>query len=146
MKQALRFITAAWVLKLLAVALLFLTSCAGRVETMMYTQETLPAWILAEWENAQDEILALEPPVSHDPRSISAYSYSWVQLEKPFLYTTNTERKMLNGLYNPDTNEIIVCCGYKETVRHEAFHAILHAINDPRWRTCYPYLKPYIRR
>lgn len=146
MKKVIQLLATAWALKALILIIIFLTSCAGRVETMRYTKDTLPSWILDEWRNAQDEILALEPPVSRDPRSISPYRYDWIQLEKPFMYTTDDGRRRLNGLYDGATNEIIICCGYRETVRHEAFHAILDAIGDPRWTMHYPELKPFIGR
>ncbi len=123
-----------------------LSGCAGRSESMVYTPQTLPPWIVEEWENAQDELLEL-PGIElyGDPRSISPHRFHWVQLETPFYHNVKRgqKRELLNGVYDHTSGkrEIIVCCGYKKTVRHEAAHAILHQLGDPRYKVHYPELK-----
>lgn len=128
--------------KLLLIAILFTAGCAVRSETMRYTRDTLPQWILDEWGKAQDEISRLEPPVPSDPHRVSPYAYEWIQLDRQF----HRGDRMLKGYTNFDTNTIIICCGSRETVRHEAWHAILEAVGDYRFPQHYPNLKRFVRR
>lgn len=116
--------------------------CAGRVETMRYTNQTLPDWILKEWANAQDELQKLDPPVTN-AYLVSPYKFEWIQLESPFFHTLDDgTRELLFGVYQHDVRwgkkQIIICCGQKSTVRHEAFHAIMDVVGDDRFETHYP--------
>ena len=122
------------------IVLFALSGCASRSESMVYTPETLPPWIVAEWRNAQDELLSL-PDITGDPRRVSPYHFKWVQLETPFFH--NRDAEILYGVYDHTggKREIIVCCGRKDTVRHEAVHAILHTLGDPRYQIHYPEIK-----
>lgn len=132
------------------IVLFALFGCAGRSESMVYTPDTLPPWIVKEWRNAQDELLML-PDIPGDPRRISPYQFEWVQLEQPFYYTVKQNgqysRERLFGVYDHDTErkQIIVCCGRKKTVRHEAVHAILHVLGDPRYQIHYPEFKEMLK-
>ncbi len=116
--------------------------CAGRIETMRYSNQTLPDWVLEEWANAQDELQKLDPPVT-SAYLVSPYKFEWIQLEKPFFHTLDDgTRQMLFGVYQHDVTwgkkQIIICCGRKSTVRHEAFHAIMRTVGDDRYETHYP--------
>ena len=121
--------------------LLVLSGCAGRVETARYAPGELPSWILEEWRNAQEELLEL-PELTQDPRRFSPYSWEWVQLDRQFWFTgEDGARILVKGLTQPRAGQIIICCGDRETVRHEAFHAILARMRDPRHREHYPELR-----
>jgi len=117
--------------------------CAHRVETMRYTNQTLPDWIIEEWANAQDELQKLDPPVPN-AYFVSPYKFEWIQLEQPFFHTLDDgTRQLLFGVYQHESTwgnkkQIIICCGQKTTVRHEAFHAIMHTVGDDRFETHYP--------
>lgn len=117
--------------------------CAGRVETMRYTDQTLPDWILEEWKNAQDELQKLDPPVEK-AYLVSPYKFEWIQLETPFWHTIDDKgtREILFGVYQNNVTrgrkQIIVCCGRRSTVRHEAFHAIMDVLSDDRFEIHYP--------
>lgn len=118
-------------------------NCAGRAETMRYTDQSLPSWILEEWKTAQDELQKLDPPVSQ-AYLVSPYKFEWVQLEGPFWHTVDDRgtREILFGVYQHEmrgpVKQIIICCGRRSTVRHEAFHAIMHTVGDDRFMTHYP--------
>jgi len=119
--------------------------CAHRVETIRYTNQTLPDWVLEEWTNAQDELQKLDPPVT-SAYHVSPYKFEWIQLEKPFFHTLDDgTRQLLFGVYQHDVmwgkKQIIICCGRQSTVRHEAFHAIMHTVGDDRYKTHYPDFK-----
>lgn len=115
--------------------LLLLSLGAGRAETNRYGSEP-PAWILQEWSAAQEELLTL-PDLKADPRRFPASDWSWVQFESEF----RMAGQRLKGGTNVVTGEIFICCGDRETVRHEAFHAILWKMGDPRYAIHYPELR-----
>lgn len=121
---------------------LLTASCAGRIETMRYTSATIPSWVLEEWSNAQEELLELGN-LPEDPRRFGPYEWNWVQMEKPFTYTDmdTGERSRAGGLTLFVSKQILICCGNREIVRHEAFHAILWKMNDPRYELHYPELR-----
>lgn len=121
---------------------LVLSGCAGRSETMRYTSTTIPPWILKEWSTAQDELLEFDN-LEQDPRRFGPYEWNWIQLKEPFSITVSDarERMVLRGFTMWEAKQIIICCGDRETVRHEAFHAILWRMGDPRYALHYPDLK-----
>lgn len=123
-----------------ALVLLF-SGCVGRTETARYTSTTIPPWILKEWSNAQDELLEL-PDLTQDPRRFGPYEWDWIQLDSPFYFTDETgKRELLRGLTQWKTHQIIICCGDRSVVRHEAFHAILMQMDDTRFMQHYPDLR-----
>ena len=124
--------------RLMLCLLLISSGCASRSESMVYTPDTIPKWILDEWSNAQQELLRL-PNLKSDPRAYHAQDWKWVQLDQEFVHAGGSQ--WLRGVTIFPTREIIVCCGYRETVRHEAFHAILRLMEDPRYPIHYPELK-----
>ena len=130
---------------LMICVLLVTSSCASRIETMRYTSDTIPKWILEEWDVAQYELLQL-PSISADPRRFSPYEWEWIQMEQEFWVTDDDgERKRVLGWTQPSAKQIIICCGDRTVVRHEAFHAILWRMHDPRYKMHYPELKEMLR-
>ncbi|MGH7164046.1 MAG: hypothetical protein ACREIS_00805 [Nitrospiraceae bacterium] len=122
---------------------LWLLGCAGRAETARYEPDRLPSWILAEWARAQEEMLQL-PDLREDPRRFGADEWNWVQLETEFWAIDERFRAMkLRGATEVLDGRIIICCGDPEVVRHEAFHAILWRMGDPRFEIHYPELRSY---
>jgi hypothetical protein len=108
---------------------------------MRYTSTTIPPWVLEEWSNAQDELLEL-PNLLQDPRRFGPYEWDWMQMDKPFYFTDETgRRERVYGLTQWKTKQIIICCGNRESVRHEAFHAILMKMDDQRFMIHYPELR-----
>lgn len=121
----------------LAIAVLA-CGCAGRSETMRYEPSTIPAWVLDEWAAAQEEMLSLDD-LRQDPRRYGPERWYWVQLETEFWSVDELYRPIkLRGATNIHAGQIIVCCGDREVVRHEAFHAILFLMGDPRYELHYP--------
>lgn len=126
-------------MRALMICLLIAASgCASRSESMVYAPDEIPRWILEEWSNAQQELLRL-PDIPDDPRRYHAQSWHWVQLDREFVHAGGSE--WLRGATIFPSKEIIVCCGYRETVRHEAFHAILRLMGDKRYAIHYPDLR-----
>lgn len=128
----------------LAIVLLLATvGCAGRRETMRYAPGRMPPWILEKWRRAQEELLEL-PDLRDDPRRFGPDEWSWVQMEKAFSYTDadTGKRERVGGLTLFESRQILVCCGDRETVRHEAFHAMLWRMGDPRYALHYSELRP----
>lgn len=103
----------------------------------------LPDWIEEEWRRAQDELLEL-PDLTDDPRRFDPDEWSWVQMEEAFSYADadTGKRERAGGLTLFASRQILICCGDRETVRHEAFHAILWRMGDPRFLIHYPELRP----
>ena len=129
-------------------------SANSRRETAIYDSNNLPEWIIKEWGKAQKELLELDN-LKQDPRRFGPEQWKWVQLEKPFVDNFSRadknfrlQSRTLLGitLIDRDPPEIIICCGNKETVRHEAVHAILWMMGDlERYDMHYPEFKEYIK-
>lgn len=123
------------------IILFLLFAATVSAETARYDRGTeLPSWILEEWTNAQDELLELED-LSEDPRRYGPEIWNWIEMDSEFVLVTLTGTVKYKGLTNPNNMTIIVCCSDRETVRHEAFHAILWAMKDPRYEMHYPELR-----
>ena len=123
-------------LSFLFIFIMLTIGCSMHNETMRYTKQTLPQWILDEWKNAQDELQKIDPPIPA-AYSVSPYRFIWIQLDRPFWNMVDNvgTRQQVYGLYQRDVwgkKRIIICCGKRVTVRHEAFHAIMDTVGDAR--------------
>ena len=93
----------------------------------------LPLWVLYEWSAAQYELDNLRPSPSGDVYSVSPYDFEWVYFDRPFwIFYPNGSREEVYGATILRKRQIMICCGRSETVRHEAWHAILGALGDDR--------------
>lgn len=120
-----------------ALAAASLMGCAGHgyapKETMRLSGR-LPLWVLYEWSAAQYELDQLDPRVPGDPYKVTPYDFDWIYFDGPFwIQNHDGSRQEVSGATFFLSNEIMICCGRKETVRHEAWHAILSKLGDPRY-------------
>lgn len=136
--------------KLLLLLLLASAGCSSKAPvwriTVGYEMNQLPQWVIDEWHNAQDELLRL-PNIPQDPRRFSPDEWEWVHLQGPFWvdWTEDGDRIKVRGTTRFDAKEILICCGDRETVRHEAFHAILWKMGDSRYERHYPELRKELK-
>lgn len=88
----------------------------------------IPEWIRGEWVIAQGKVATVYG--RPEGRGIPPEQVRWEAIEG----TLECGGVKANGCYDPGRREIRYNSLTPEVVRHEAGHAILHILGDPRWR------------
>jgi hypothetical protein len=102
-------------------------------------QPPVPADPHAEWEKAQGDLVSLAPAVDGDPYDVAMHAFR-IQTEREPFYCGETGLHavlLVYGCFRAEPEEkrlgVIRYVPGKGALRHEARHAILFALGDPRW-------------
>ena len=92
-----------------------------------------------EWDKAQSDLIGLEPAVDGDPYEVSMRAFR-IEAEREPFYCGETGLHAVLLVYGcfraePEAESlgVIRYVPGKGALRHEARHAILFALGDPRW-------------
>jgi hypothetical protein len=92
-----------------------------------------------EWQKAQGDLIGLEPVVNGDPLDVAMQAFR-IETEREPFYCGETGLHAVLLVYGcfraePDAESlgVIRYVPGKGALRHEARHAILFALGDPRW-------------
>ncbi len=93
----------------------------------------------SEWQEAQGDLIRLQPTVDGDPFGVTMHTFR-IETEREPFYCGETGLHavlLVYGCFRAETDAesqgVIRYVPGKGALRHEARHAILFALGDPRW-------------
>ncbi|HEY7698949.1 MAG TPA: hypothetical protein VIE88_11065 [Vicinamibacteria bacterium] len=116
------------------------TGCALEHVALRHSAPTSPGVDPdGEWQKAQGDLIQLEPSVDGDPYEVAMRTFR-IETERAPFYCGETGLHAVLLVYGcfraePEAERlgVIRYVPGKGALRHEARHAILYALGDPRW-------------
>jgi len=119
---------ARWWIGLLVTAVFVLFSLPGCSAGPAGPTE-IPEWIRVEWAIGECRVAALNPPPKRNPQANLLDGYRFI--EEPGVFRCGNQPEA-NGCHSYGSRTIRYNVQTPTVIRHEAGHAILHALSDPR--------------
>jgi hypothetical protein len=122
---------------LFASVLGILAACGGRLHSA--PQDSIETKLPIEWREAQLDLARLDPLPEGDPHEITPFRFVIQAEAEPFYCGESGIHAVLlvYGCFRVAPEEerlgVIRYVPHEGVLRHEARHAILYALGDPRW-------------